>query len=394
MDVLPPTPDPLPNKNKFLTRIAEKYPKFFTFVKRYKIPIISVVGIIFILSIVFFITVSSKTNSEKNATSFEKTSTASESVGNDNLLITACADALDDYPEWTKENTNLVIWETPSKSFNYRASPKEPSVGIGSPVNSPGTLVDMDFVDVNEISYVSNQSNLWQIGLFKLNGMNVPDNSVIYEQKQQSSFIDISPINKKEFIVFLSDGNEGFLKYLNTNNSKEATLSKISPVNTNGLKLAVSPKGTYAYLLHDKTLTVFDINSNKQTNKIDEVKNVVWLGDSYLLYNNQKATFVYDVKTKRENQLDKSGSVLDLSFNPGDGGLIAYTQENNAQIINCTTGQILGSKENTKFRAFTSEETAIVEGENFFGFWKFKGADWTVTFIEEGSNFATTWSGY
>jgi len=393
MDVLPSTPNPLPNKNKFPTRITGKYPKFFTFVKKYKIPIISVGGIIFILSIVFFITISNKISSKKSATSFQKTSTTSESVGNNNILIIACAEALDDYPEWTRVNTDLVIWETPSKSFNYRNSPEESSVGLNSPVKSSETLVDMDFVGVNEISYVQNQNNLWQIGLLELKGMHPPDNSVIYEQAQQFSFINVSPINKEEFIVFLSDKNKGFLKYLNTNDSRELTFSETFPVNTDGLKLAVSPKGTYVYLLQNKTLTIFDINSKKQINKIDSIKSVVWLGDSYLLYANQEGTFVYDTKTKKEIQLNKIGPVLDLSFNPKDGGVIAYTQDNNAQIINCA-GQILGSKQNARLRTLASEKTTIVEKEDFFGFWRFKNADWTVTFIEKDSSVVTVWSEY
>jgi len=311
-----------------------------------------------------------------------------------NLLQIACEKATSDYPEWTKANTDLVIWETPDKSFNYRSSPEEPSVGIGSPVNSPGTLADMDFVGVNEISYVNNQNSLWQIGLFKLKGMGVPDNSVIYEQAQQFSFINISPVNRKEFVVFLSDENKGFLKYLNTDNSKGATLSEISPVNTDGLKLAVSPKGTYVYLLHNKTLTISDINSKKQIDKIDSVESVVWLGDSYLLYSNQKTAYIYDVKTKKESQLEKMDSVLDLSFNPKDGGVIAYTQGNNAQIVNCTTGEVLGSKQKARLRTLASDRTAIMEKEDFFGFWRFKNADWTVTFIEKSSNIATAWNKY
>jgi len=310
-----------------------------------------------------------------------------------NLLETACQKATGDYPEWTNIDSDLVIWQTLDKSFKYRNSPEEPSVGIDSPVSNSETLIDMDFVGANEISYVKNQGNKWQIGFYKLNGMNPPDNSLVYENSEPFAFIDISPINKSEFIVFLANGNNGHLKYLDINNSKEEDLSKLPFVNNGKSKLAVSPKGTYVYLLHNKTLTLFDINSKKQIDKIGSVESIVWLGDSYLLYANQEATFVYDVKTKKENQLDKMDSISDLSFNPKDGGVLAYTQGSSVQVRSCAISKIISSKENARFRTLASDKTVIMEKEDFFGFWRFKN-DWTVTFIEKDSNVVTVWQRY
>lgn len=65
MDVSPPSPF-LPNKNKYLSKLIDKYPKFFGFIKKYKLPIILTVGIILISSLVYFIAVSNKTNSLKS----------------------------------------------------------------------------------------------------------------------------------------------------------------------------------------------------------------------------------------------------------------------------------------------------------------------------------------
>jgi len=319
-----------------------------------------------------------------------------ENLEADNSLQTACKIAINDYPEWTKIDSNLVIWETPGKSFNYRNAPEEPSIGIASPVKSSGTLADMDFVGQNEFSYVNNQNNLWQIGLFKLNGMNAPDNSIIYEQAQHFSFINISPINKKEFIVFLVNENIGFLKYLNITNNEESILSefKVAPINLDDVKLAVSPKGTYVYLLHNKTLTIFAINSKKEIGKIDSVESIVWLGNSYLLYSNQDSTFIYNVETKKQNLLGIIDAVLDLNFNPQNGGVFAYTQGNNTQIVDCATTKNLGVKQDARLRVLASNQTAIIEKENFFGYWKFKNADWTVTFIEKNSKLITVWGNY
>lgn len=61
MDVSPPSPL-LPNKNKCLSKFIDKYPKFFGFVKKYKLPIVLTVGIILISTLVYFIAVSNKTN--------------------------------------------------------------------------------------------------------------------------------------------------------------------------------------------------------------------------------------------------------------------------------------------------------------------------------------------
>lgn len=55
-----------PRKNKYFSRLIDKHPKFFDFVKKYKLAIVLTVGIILISSLVYFIAVSNKTNSRKS----------------------------------------------------------------------------------------------------------------------------------------------------------------------------------------------------------------------------------------------------------------------------------------------------------------------------------------
>ncbi len=71
MDVLLPSPL-LPSKNKYLSKLIDKYPKFFGFVNKYKLPIVLAIGIILISTLVCFIAFSNKTNSRESEQNKEK----------------------------------------------------------------------------------------------------------------------------------------------------------------------------------------------------------------------------------------------------------------------------------------------------------------------------------
>lgn len=323
------------------------------------------------------------------------TDSNSKPPSDNNMLQTACKNAINDYPQWTKTNTDIIIWENPDKTFEYRNSPEDASMRIDSPVKTPDTLVDMDFVGENEVSYVKKGNTKWGINIFKLKGMSPPENTNVYEKTESISYINISPINKNEFIVFYTNGNKAFLKYLNTSNSDEKVLLETSVKNTDDLKLAVSPKGTYTYLLYDNALRVFEIVSKKQSDEINSVKSVVWIGNNNLLYSNKEETFIYNNKTKEKSKVSNLGPTTNLSFNPKDNGVIAYTKKEDATVINCKTWKNVGSNKDSKIRTLTSEKTAIMEMKDFFGYWRFKDANWNVRLFEgKISNFATVWKRY
>ncbi len=173
----------------------------------------------------------------------------SKSVADNSTLQAACKNAINDYPEWTKTDTDLIIWENPDKSFNFRNSPEDASAKLSSPIPPTETLVDMDFIGLNEISYVITKGSSWKINALKLNGMGAPTNSSIYENTETISFINISPVNRNGYIALVVNGNTGILKLISSNDLKEEIILEIPSINTDKLKLAVSPKGTYVYFI-------------------------------------------------------------------------------------------------------------------------------------------------
>ncbi|MEK6969027.1 MAG: hypothetical protein AABW48_01220 [Nanoarchaeota archaeon] len=312
----------------------------------------------------------------------------------DELLKMACENAINDYPEWTAPTTDLIIWEDSDKMFNFRNSPEDLSSRISSPVQSSETLTDMDFVGLNEISYIKTTNNQWQIGLFKLNWPGASDNSIIYEKSESLSSIDVSPLTKDKFVIFEIKENKVYLKYLETTNSQEDVLLETTA--SNGLsKLAVSPKATYAYLLYGNVLRIFDLSQKAKIDDINSVSSVVWVGDSHLLYSNAEGTFIYGVKEKTKEKLGRIGSVSDLSFNPKNQGIIAYNTNSQGEVVSCQTWNRLNSLEEGKIKTLTSERTAIIEKDEILMYWRFKDNDWVLTPSHiEITNYATVWKRY
>ena len=313
----------------------------------------------------------------------------------DNLLKSTCKNSINDYPGWAKASTDIIIWEDPDKSFYFRNSPEDMSAKLSSPVQTSETLADMDFVGLNEVSYVKTKDNKWQIGLLKLNWPDAPSNSLIYEKTGSVSFIDISPINKNEFIVFYVKENKAFLEYLDTSSSKEEILFETSGGNGDR-KVAVSPKGTYAYLLYGKTLRLFDISKKSKIDEINSVSSAVWVGDSNLLYSNSEGTYIYDVVSKNGDKITGINTTEVLTFNPKSEGVIAYTSNSKTTVVNCQNWIItLGSYGKGKIETLTSEKTAVLTKEDLSnsGYWRFEG-DWYVKLSDKFLVLATVWSKY
>jgi hypothetical protein len=317
-----------------------------------------------------------------------------KSSGDNKVLQTACKAAIGDYPEWTKADTDLIIWENPDKTFNFRNSPEDSSSRITSPVPSAETLADMDFIGLNEIVYATTGNNNWKINRLKLNGLGAYDKSLLYEKNESASLIKISPIKGNEFVTLVVSGNKNVLKQINISNSKEDVILDISSININNLKLSASPKGTYVYLLQGDSLLLFEIASKKQIDKISPAGSAVWIGDGYVLYSGTGGTFVYNLKTKEKSQLDKTGSLTALTFNPKDGGVIAFNESGATKIVNCQTWQIINSKQGAELKTLTSEKTAITKKGADYGYWRFKDKDWTVKILEDKSKFVTVWQRY
>lgn len=310
-----------------------------------------------------------------------------------NILQTICEDSINDYPGWAKSGGDIIMWENLDKKFNFRNRPENWTTGVSSPVQEPAILMDMDFIDANEISYIQKEGNAWKIGLFKVDGLNPVTKSTLYEKDESISLIDSSPIDKDKFVIFSISGNNALLRYLEITNSKEETLLNISQENADE-KLAVSPKGNYFYFLYGKKLRIFEISSKIQITEINSVESAIWIGDSNVLYSDLEGTFVYNVKTKEKNKLDNLDSVLVTSFTPNSGGVLSYNVGGKGKIMDCQTGTIINSFNRGELKTLTSEITAIYKEGDREGYWRFKNADWDVFLSDKISHYATTWSKY
>ncbi len=410
MDIKLPQPV-VPNKKTWLNKLIDQYPKPVALIKKYQLPIITVVVILIFISLslnLFLLKTADKPDQGLNTDDNKKividpgqtntnTSITSKTsnVGSDNLLLkTSCNSALADYPEWTKADSDLVIWENPDKSFNYRTFPEDASTKLSSPVPPTETLADMDFIGLNQISYVTTNANSWKINTFKLNGLSAPEIDLVYEKNEAVSYINTSPINRSEYLVLVASNNQAALKRINATNSTEEIILAIPSPTTNKLKLAVSPKGTYGYLLQNNSLMVFEIATKKQLGTITPATSAVWVGDTQVLYSGSEGTFIYSLITKEKSQLDQIGVVSDLAFNPKDNGVIAFNDKGNTQVVNCQTWQIINTSQGAELKTLTSEKTAITKKGVEYGYWRFKNADWVVKILEETSKYVTIWQKY
>lgn len=328
----------------------------------------------------------------------EKTKT--NPVGNidyqvNELLKTACRNAINDYPDWTVPSTDLLIWEDSENNFNFRNSPEDMSTGISSPVKESEGLADMDFIGSNEISYVKTWDNGWGIGTFKLNGMSMPMNTMLYEIDAVLDSVDISPINYNQFIVFSTKEGKAYMDVLDAEKSTSESIFETMVVNTNTQKVSVSPRGNYAYLLYDDILRVFEIHSREKKDEMESVKSVVWVGDSYLLYSNQEGTFIYDIKNSDKKRLDNMGSLSCLAFNPKEDGVIAYSSDSESHVVECQTWKRLNSLIAGDIETLASERTAIIDRDGVKMYWRFKDNDWILTPSHIGITiYATLWKRY
>jgi DNA-binding beta-propeller fold protein YncE len=195
-------------------------------------------------------------------------------------------------------------------------------------------------------------------------------------------------------MALIIKGTKATLEKINTNGPQEEILLEIPSVNTNNLKLSVSPKGTYAYLLQNNSLILFDITSKKQIDKISSAESAVWIGNGYAIYSGPGGTFIYNLKTKEKNKIGKIEQVSGLTFNPKENGIIAFNENGNTTIVNCQTWQIINMKQGAELKTLTSEKTAITRKGDQFGYWRFKNKDWGVKILEDKSKFVTVWQRY
>ena len=358
------------------------------FKKRIAVIIVIVFGIVGISYFLF----SSNPLTDKTG-NIPRTDNNIKTTGN-SVLQTACKNARNDYPEWTKSDTDLVIWENPDKSFYFRNSPEDASTKLTSPVPSAETLVDMDFIGKNEISYVTTTVNAWKINTLKLNDMQPPDKAQIYEKNEAVSFLTVSPINRTKYIALVTKGNKTVLEKINTNTSKEETLTEFLSTNTDKLKLSASPKGNYVYLLQSGSLIIFEIATKKQIDRFNPVTSAVWIGNEALLYSGSKGALVYNLKTKENSKLNNLEQVSDLTFNPNENGVVAFGEQGNVKIVGCQDWRIINTQRGSELKTLTSSKTAITQKGVEFGYWRFKDADWGVKILEDKSKYVTVWQNY
>lgn len=358
--------------------------------------VILLVGLIILLIITYVVVNKINNNSETGKESYihkvktNKTEDDFEISEGDKLLQAACQNAINDYPEWTKSAGDIIVYENPNKGFYFRSSPEEPAASIDSPAQGSEIIFDMDFIDKNKITYVK-KGNEFKIGTFEfeLGGIK---NDIIYEIAESISFIDISPLSEKEFVMFYIINGKAFIKHVDLEKSKEEIIFE-TPF-TEKAKIAASPKGTYIYLLRGDILEVFNLSTKEKVYEDQSILSAIWIGDSYLLFSNSEETLIYNIKNKEKNKLAKLASAKGLSFSPRSGGVIGYNLKSEGKIINCQNWEILGTLKDGEIKTLANEKTAIISKENSIGYWRFFNNDWIVHLSENPCRFATIWKRY
>jgi hypothetical protein len=349
-----------------------------------------VVCVLLLIVLSYFLV--SKTSSNETNNIFELNG-SSVSEKND-FMAEICENSLGDYPEWTKYETDILVWENSNKEFNFRNSPEDSSAFIASPAESSEVLDDMEFVDMNEFAYIKHQNEKWKIGLFKINGLDAPTNNIIFETEDNLDYVDISPINKKRFIVLSEKEGEVYFNLLDTEKLTNENILQIPSSEAEISKLAVSPSGNYAYLLYGGILRIVEIESKIKLDEISSVKSVVWVGNSHLLYSDDEVIFIYEIGTKEKKKIQTSGSVSELSFSPLNEGVISYNFNSGGEIVDCQTWNKLKELDEGEIHTFSSEKTVIIERDSDLMYWRFK-TDWTLVPSHIPiTNYATVWKRY
>ena len=151
--------------------------------------VVAIIGIV-IVGCVIFVIFFNKSKKSPNT----------EISGDNKVLASVCQSAINDYPKWATQSGDLVVYEKTDKSFYFRNSPEEAAALIESPSKDSGTLADMDFIDKNKFIYAIKDDRL-KIGSFEF-GLQGIKKQIIYEKVEPISFVDISSIDEKEFIIF------------------------------------------------------------------------------------------------------------------------------------------------------------------------------------------------
>lgn len=306
------------------------------------------------------------------------------------VLPLACQNAINDYPEWTTQSGDLVVYEKADKSFYFRNSPEEAAALIESPSKDSGTLLDMDFIDKNKFIYTIEDQGL-KIGSFEF-GLQGVKNQIIYEIDEPVSFADVSPLGEREFIIFYISDSKAHLKYIDLEKSQEETIG--DNLESEEAKISLSPKASYFYLWQGNYLGVFDLSNKKLVYDSQSISSLVWLGDSYLLISDSQGALLYDLKNSQKEKIAKITSSANLHFNPNLGGVIAYSSQSESKIVKCQNWEILGNLQKGEIKTLASEKTAIILLANSPAFWRFLNNDWNVKLADDVSIFTTVWQRY
>lgn len=343
-------------------------------------------------------------------------------------LEAVCQGAVNDYPEWAKNNGPLVVWATNTGELYIRQSSNNLVEELSSPAGGTGELVNLDVLGTSAVGYlIAAQNGTWSIGIFDWGNSK---GDIIYETAEPLIILDVAFINSSETLILYKQesSQELGLRLVSKTSGMEETLFK-TKISTTGngeasqekQKVTVSPKGSYAYLLSsylpekEGNLIIFALASKKQVAALSSASSAVWMGDEYLLYSKtgeEGGVFLYDLVEKAEQKITEFDSqATDLMFNPQSGGIIAYnlnpeSYEAKGHVISCQTKQALNTYSHGIIEALADHETAIASkyapdiSIDRCGYWQFVGQSREIEFISDfashysGPTVATTWSRY
>lgn len=343
-------------------------------------------------------------------------------------LEAVCQEAINDYPEWAKNNDPLVVWAASAGKLYIRRSPDNLVEGLSSPAGDTGELVNLDVLGTSTIGYlVAAQNGAWSVGTFDWGNSKT---SLIYETAEPLIILDVAFINSSEILVLYKQKSleELGLRLVSKTSGAEETLfkTKTSTIGNGEVyqekeKVAVSPKGSYAYLrsscLPEKegNLIIFNLASKKQIAALSSASSAVWMGDEHLLYSKtgeEGGVFLYDVVARVEHKITEFDSrATDLMFSPQSGGVIAYnlnpeSYEAKGHVIICQTKQASNTYSHGIIEVLADHETAIASkyapdiSIDRCGYWLFVDQSREIEFISDlashysGPTVATTWNRY
>lgn len=302
------------------------------------------------------------------------------------LLKNVCQQAVLDYSNLSIEDA-LVVWEDKDKAFYYRRGPKASSVGLNNPCSPGQKLQKLSILDKDNVGYWLVDGDQSVVGTFNLNH---PGNKQIIA-KLPGQLSGVGFINSDTAITAINKGGDTQISLFSNQ-----VQTSITEVQGKISKLTLSPqKDLTSIVKSNNAISIFNVNTKKEIGAINKADESLWLGNNYLLYRNGADSFLYDLNSKASTKIENLSNIRGLSFHPGQGGIIGFTNDNGITAISCSDDKPLNANSEGQSIVFANSDVAFVNFQNGqSGYWEFNGKSWVVKLSDQLSIAATLWDKY